>query len=377
MELIDADGKLTPVLKILSDYPRDDLAHDEVHQSLVTACVKRGITPANIDVGAIPSMDTIVAGFKTAQLVFNSTLGYGHIFHTNCAPRKNIVSVQSKGEKIVLGMTRTGVVLLVVNSGYTLAPFYEAVHAGEMTLYQTSVPDAGSQFRSRDYFPDAMADLTLHLSQRLQALGRDQIRKKLAAHAFSDILEGLDYLGDPLNLASFPHLPEGTVYYIDSFGNIKLNYKHQKLLGFHAPGTPLVVAVGNTVSDAVVGDAGFSMGEGVLAITSGSSGWAVGREGKSMFSELFLRGDSAAKHFPGVKPGDQVVAMKRDDLQRVLDLLRGANREMSDRLDLHNTTEPRIMQILARAKLIRDGFDTTELQKSLERRDLLKRLMTA
>ena len=289
MELIDAEGRLTPVLKILTDYPRDDLAHDEVHQSLVTACVKRGVWPANIDVGAIPSLDTIIAGFKTAQLVFNSQLGYGHIFHTNCAPRKNIVSVQSKGEKIVLGMTRTGVVLLVVNSGYTLAPFYEAVHTGEITFYQTSVPDAGSQFRSRDYFPDAMADLTLHLSDKLKALGKEKIRKLLQAHAFHEILQGLEYLGDPLNLSSFPHLPEGCVYYIDSFGNIKLNYKHNKLLNLYPPGTPLVVALGNTVSDVIVGDAGFSMGEGVVALTSGSSGWAVGREGKYMFSEIFLR----------------------------------------------------------------------------------------
>ena len=375
MELIDADGRLAPVLKILTDYPRDDLAHDEVHQSLVTACVKRGVWPANIDVGAIPSLDTIVAGFKTAQLVFNSALGYGHIFHTNCAPRKNIVSVQSKGEKIVLGMTRTGVVLLVVNAGYTLAPFYEAVHAGEITFYQTSVPDAGSQFRSRDYFPDAMADLTLHLSDRLKVLGKDRIHKLLQAHAFHEILQGLEYLGEPLNLGSFPHLPDGCVYYVDSFGNIKLNIKHQKVLSFYPPGTSLVIALGNTVSDVVVGDSGFSMGEGVLAITSGSSGWAVGREGKAMFSELFLRGGRADAHFPGFRTGDQVIAMPRADLQRVIDMLRSASRDVSDKLDLHNTSEPRIMHALARARLIRNGFDTTELQNSFSRGDLLKRLM--
>jgi hypothetical protein len=375
MELIDAEGRLTPVLKILTDYPRDDLAHDEVHQSLVTACVKRGVWPANIDVGAIPSLDTIVAGFKTAQLVFNSALGYGHIFHTNCAPRKNIVSVQSKGEKIVLGMTRTGVVLLVVNAGYTLAPFYEAVHAGEITFYQTSVPDAGSQFRSRDYFPDAMADLTLHLSDKLKVLGKDRIRKLLQAHAFHEILQGLEYLGDPLNLASFPHLPDGCVYYVDNFGNIKLNIKHQKLLTFYQPGTHLVVALGNTVNDVLVGDAGFSMGEGVLAITSGSSGWAVGRDGKAMFSELFLRGGRAESHFQGFRTGDQVTALPRADLQRVIDMLRSASRDVSDRLDLHNTSEPRIMQMLARAKLIREGFDSTELQNAFQRGDLLKRLM--
>jgi hypothetical protein len=375
MELIDTDGKLMPVLKILTDYPRDDLAHDEVHQSLVTACVKRGVYPVNMDVGAIPALDTIVAGFKTAQLVFNSQLGYGHIFHTNCAPRKNIVSIQSKGEKIVLAMTRTGVVLLAVNSGYTLAPFYDAVHAGEMTFYQTSVPDSGSQFRSRDYFPDAMADLTLHLSQKLQELGKDKIQKLLAAHNFHEILDGLEYLGEPLNLSSFPHLPEGAVFYVDSFGNIKLNLKHYKLLQFHPPGTPLIVCLGNTVSDAIVGDSGFSMGEGVVAITSGSSGWAVGREGKSMFSEIFLRGGRAEAHFPGFHTGDQMIAMRREDLGKVIEVLRGANREASERLDLYNSSEPRIMHALARAKLVKDGYDATPLHETLKRGDLLKKLL--
>jgi hypothetical protein len=375
MELIDADGSLKPVLKILTDYPRDDLAHDEVHQSLVTACVKRGVWPANIDVGAIPGMDTIVAGFKTAQLVFNSALGYGHIFHTNCAPRKNIVTMQSKGEKIVLGVSRTGVVALIVNAGYTLAPFRAAAEAGDITFYQTSVPDSGSQFRSRDFFPDAMADLTLHLSQRLKFLGKDKVKGLLAERAFPQILDGLSYLGAPLGLSSFPLLPEGAVYYVDSFGNIKLNYLHQRLLGLHAPGTPLVIALGNTVCDAIVGDAGFSMGEGVIAITSGSSGWSIGGAPKAMFSEIFLRGGRAEAHFPGFKPGDPVLAMKRADLQRVIDMLRGAGRDVTDRLDLYNTSEPRIMHALARARLIRDGFDTTELQKSLEQNDLLKRLV--
>ena len=271
MQLIDRDGRLTPVLKILTDYPRDDLAHDEVHQSLVTACVSRGIYPANIDVGAVPGMDTIVAGFKTAQLVFNSKLGYGHIFHTNCAPRKNIVSIKSQGEKIVLGITSQGVVALMVNSGYSIAPFFEAVKAGEMMFFQTSVPDSGSQFRSRDFFPDAMADLTLHLATRFAALGEDKINQLLKARAFREILDGFSYLGAELDLDSFPHLPEATVYYVDSFGNIKLNYKHKALLAQHAVGTKLVVAIGNTVVDAIVGDVGFSMGEGVIAVTR----WAI------------------------------------------------------------------------------------------------------
>ncbi|MDE1152250.1 MAG: hypothetical protein PW788_06920 [Micavibrio sp.] len=375
MHLIDRDGRLTPVLKILTDYPRDDLAHDEVHQSLVTACATRGIKPANVDVGAIPGMDTIVAGFKTAQLVFNSKLGYGHIFHTNCAPRKNIVSIKSQGEKIVLGMTRTGVVALMVNAGYSIAPFYEAVHAGEMMFFQTSVPDSGSQFRSRDYFPDAMADLAVHLSSRLATLGADKVEAALKAHKFADLLAGFPFIGAPLDITSFPHLPEATVFYVDSFGNIKLNYKHQKLLAHYPVGTQLVLAIGNTVCDATVGDVGFSMGEGVIALTAGSSGWSVGRGDKAMFTEIFLRGGAAVNQFPGLATGDQVLALRRDDLSKVISQLHAAGREVSEKLDLYNISEARILRLLGRAKLIRDGFDATELHAVLKNGELVKRLM--
>jgi len=375
MQLIDRDGRLTPVLKILTDYPRDDLAHDEVHQSLVTACVSRGIYPANIDVGAVPGMDTVVAGFKTAQLVFNSKLGYGHIFHTNCAPRKNIVSIKSQGEKIVLGMTGAGTVALMVNSGYSIAPFYGAVKAGEAAFYQTTVPDSGSQFRSRDFFPDAMADLTQHLAMRFSALGEDKINALLKARAFDEILADWAYLGAPLPLESFPVLPEATVYYIDSFGNIKLNYRHKKLLERYPVGTPLVLGIGGTICDATVGDVGFSMGEGVIALTAGSSGWAIGAGEKQMFTEIFLRGGRAEGYFPGLATGDQVLAVRRADLAAVIDTLRAAERHMSEKLDLYNISEANILRLLGRAKLIRDGFDASPLQEALQRGDLIQKLL--
>lgn len=94
-----------------------------------------------------------------------------------------------------------------------------------------------------------------------------------------------------------------------------------------------------------------------------------------MFSEIFLRGGSAAGHFPGVRPGDQMLAMKRGDLQRVFETLKDAGRDVSERLDLYNISEARMMQMLGRAKLIRDGFDTAELQKAFDKHELIRRLM--
>ena len=200
MTLIDSTGRLTPVLKILTDYPRDDLAHDEVHQALVTACVHRDVWPRNLDDGAIPGLDTVSGGFKTAQLALNSTLGFGHVFHTNCAPRKNIASVKSSGEKIVVGLTKTGVALLIVNSGYALSHFRDSMRVGEVAFFQTSVRHAGSQFRSRDFFPDAMAELAAHLAVQHEKLGAPGIARLLKSRNYGAILKGLPWLGKPLKL---------------------------------------------------------------------------------------------------------------------------------------------------------------------------------
>ncbi|HYD19445.1 MAG TPA: hypothetical protein VEF76_13300, partial [Patescibacteria group bacterium] len=185
--------------------------------------------------------------------------------------------------------------------------------------------------------------------------------------------DGLAYLGAPLGLQSFPHLPDGTVYYIDNFGNIKLNVKHADILAQHKPGTALVASTGQTVCDVVVGDVGFSLGEGVVGLTSGSSGWGSAGGTKEMFAEIFLRGGRAENHFQGVKPGDQVLAMKRSDLERVIETLKSSQSEVSEQLDLYSISEARIMQMLARAKLIR-GFDTSALQAALGDGTLVQKL---
>lgn len=372
--LTDDAGRLTPVVKILTDYPRDDLAHDEVHQSIVTACMKRRVNAAHIDVGAIPGMDTVVSGFKAAQLVMTSKMGYGHVFHVNCAPRKNIVSVKSSGEKIVLGLTKTGVALLAVNAGYTLAPFHAAAAAGDIAFFQTSVPHSGSQFRSRDFFPDATAELAAHLAAKLKELGAGAVEKLVVECKAAEIFAGLSYIGDPLDASALPVLPPAALQYIDNFGNMKLNIAHSRLLSLYEAGEVLVVAAGNAVSDAVLGNTGFSQGEGVLALTAGSSGWAVGGGEPAFFTEIFLRGGRAESHFPGVRTGEQILAVSRADLQRVIDILQNAGAGVSGKFDLHNATESRVMRLLADAGLIRDGFDATALRAALQDGSLLQKL---
>lgn len=359
------DGQLSPVIKVLTDYPRDDLASDEVHQALVTALAMHRVIPANVDVGAITGLDTVAAGFKTAQLALNSRLGLGHVIYTNCAPRKHIISTRSKGEKMVIGVTATGVVLLTVNSGFTLSPLKPLAEAGQVALFESLIPDEGSQFRSRDFFPDATAATARHLIERVSAIGADAAAALVADGRGAELLAGLALLGEPLDLSHIADMPKGHVWYVDNFGNMKLNVDYQWLVDRYGRGRELVVAVNDRIARPQLTGAGFSQGEGVLALTEGSSGWP-NAEGRAVrFTELFLRGGRAADVLGGVAPGTAVIGLALDDLNRASDQLRAADPGIMHRLNLMNVSEPQLIEVLEMAGLIHDGFDTTRLQTVL------------
>jgi hypothetical protein len=126
------------------------------------------------------------------------------------------------------------------------------------------VPDAGSQFRSRDVFPDAVADL---------ARGDDSL------------------LGKELDVAP---PPERSIAYIDGYGNLKTTWYEPP-----APtGTTVQVRIGDAVAEAVVSDGVFTVPAGALSFAPGSSGWSrADGGGHRACYELLLRGAAAADLF--------------------------------------------------------------------------------
>lgn len=365
--------ELSPIVKILTDYPRDDLASDEVHQALVSACVHHGVRPYNLDVGAIPGMNTVVAGFKTAQLALNSTLGFGHIIHTNCAPRRNIVTNNSKGEGVVLGILPNGVTLLTVSSGYSLAPFYDLIQSGDAQFFETRIPDSGSQFRSRDYFPDGAARLARYYQDVIADKGQEYVSGCLKQGRFADIIEGFEFVGDRIDENHFNDLPTGSIYYIDNFGNMKLNIAHDDLTKQYKPGETLILSVNDQITEAVVGKAGFSLGEGILALTRGSSGWHI--KGEDMrLTEVFLRGGNAAQSFKDINPGDQITILSKQDLAAVIDQIRESGLKKLRTLDLYIFSESQLVKLLAIEGLIEAGFKTDKLRQAISDNSLIDKL---
>jgi S-adenosylmethionine hydrolase len=248
------------LITLIADYGTGDPAFLEVIQRLLLDLPKAQIYPLSV-----PPFSTLATGFWIAQLGLNPGLSDRLIYH-NCAPRKDDLDARkdNEGEGLTYAQLPNGVIVVGVNAGHALS--FIKSHA--TVLRSLNVSRGGSQFRSRDVFPQvatAIAQGDLHL------------------------------LGDALNPAQIPDVPLNRVAWVDGYGNIKTTIPADSLT--LEPETKLVVRIGEAVSDAVYSDGSFRVPEGTLAFSPGSSGWPM-PDGKPLrWMELFLRGDSAWERF--------------------------------------------------------------------------------
>jgi S-adenosylmethionine hydrolase len=144
-------------------------------------------------------------------------------------------------------------------------------------LRWAAVPAEGSQFRSRDLFPQAAAAI---------ALGRPE--------ALAEVI-------DP---ADIPTVPASCIAYIDGYGNLKTTIRSDASA---APsGSRVRVRIGVTEREAMTSDGNFEVGQGELAFAPGSSGWTDAAGAETRWMELFLRGGNAWETFGRPHVGDAI-----------------------------------------------------------------------
>lgn len=256
------------LVHIIADYGLGDLAFAEVVQR-----IKLHLPDAEPVLTPVPPFATLAAGFCIAQLGLNEAPGGTLIYH-NVAPRMDEETARrdNAGERLAFARLSTGVRVIGVNAGYT----FTFVRDAAIELRWAAVPAAGSQFRSRDLFPQAAAAIALGQPDALA----DEIRSE-------DILD----------------TPRSRIAYIDGYGNMKTTISHSATSTL--AGKPVRVRIGDVEQEAIASDGSFDIETGRLAFAPGSSGWTA-RGAETRWMELFLRGGSAWEKFGRPSVGDVI-----------------------------------------------------------------------
>jgi S-adenosylmethionine hydrolase len=252
------------LLTVVADYGTGDLAFAEVRQRFALLLPEAEVTAV-----PVPPFDTVSAGFCLAQLGFGEGPS-DRVLYANVAPRQDEDRPRedNAGERLAAARLPSGVLVVGVASGASMSFLAQE----GVRVRAVDVSDAGSQFRSRDVFPDAVAAL---------ARGDDGL------------------LGKDLDVSA---APERSVGYVDGYGNLKTTWYEPPA----ATGSTVRVRIGAAEAEAVVSDGVFTVPAGALSFAPGSSGWPRADGERRSCYELLLRGASAADLFDRPRAGTPV-----------------------------------------------------------------------
>jgi len=245
---------MSKLLHVIADYGKNDPAFHEVEQRLYSLYSDFAIIETSV-----PAFNTVATGFWIYQFALGEHPN-GMMIYSNTAPRKDDKNgrTENAGEHFIYAKLKNKVEILAVNAGFCFSfikPFIQELKA-------LNVQNHGSQFRSRDFYPQAAAAIAK----------RD-----------------FNILGHDINIKQIPDEPNNMIAWVDGYGNIKTTIR-KSLIKFPL-GSKVQVIIDGVVRTALVAGGSFSVAEGELAFSFGSSGY------DDPFVELFLRGGNAWKHF--------------------------------------------------------------------------------
>ncbi|NCN45710.1 MAG: hypothetical protein COU63_04295 [Candidatus Pacebacteria bacterium CG10_big_fil_rev_8_21_14_0_10_36_11] len=240
------------LLHVVCDYKAGGLEFGEINTRIFETL--ENPTEVLVHTTEVPPLDTAALGFVTAQYALAPFTGK-RVIYGNAAPRrdKNTALKDNVGDGIKYARLKNGTEVINVDSEYAFGFIKDEI----VEFRDIDCPAGGSQFRSRDFFPERVAKI----------MNGDH-----------------SVLTTELDIASIPEIPANRVAWTDGFGNIKTTTRasHLKALGLK-PGEKVQVTLNSISMVGVVAIGGFGVDRGVLAINFGSSGYA------DPFVELFLR----------------------------------------------------------------------------------------
>lgn len=143
------------------------------------------------------AFSTIETGFWIAQEALYSNHKNLVIF-SNTAPRGDIAWKGENRQAFVCGILDNGIPVFAVNAGFNLS-FVKSRLRG---LWEVKTPNIGTQFRSRDFYPEATMSI----------LNGDTTR-----------------IGRAVSFSEIPDVPPLTVASIDGYGNLKTTIRESDL----------------------------------------------------------------------------------------------------------------------------------------------------
>ncbi len=222
------------IIQLIADYGVGDAAYAEVVQKLTF--LDRDIRVNKVNV---PTFSTVATGIWIAQLATVNAFP-GLIIYSNTAPRvKEALDEKGIYGHFAYSELDNGVIVLGVHVGHTFSFIKDHMKA----LYLVNVPNAGSQFRSRDYYPDAVVGL---------------------AHG------DMKFKGMEIPLATVPTPKNNMIGFIDGYGNLKTTLRRSRVL--FDPGTRVAITVGGVSKTGVISDDTFTVHDGEVSFAPGSTG---------------------------------------------------------------------------------------------------------
>lgn len=248
---------------LVADYGPADPAFSEVAHRLAARDPEVTVHPT-----AVPPFSTVATGFWIEQLACHNPAFEELIVYSNTAPRTEATTpgrADAGGELCYLELD-TGVPVVAVDAGYNLSFVRDRIRE----FHTVETPATGSQFRSRDHFPERVLQL---------AAGNT------------------DSLGERRSIEDVPPRPRSVVCHVDGYGNVKTSIRASELDAGDAAVTAELGGRNRSVDVAeTVGD----VDEGAVALVPGSAG------GDDPYLELIERGGSAAAAFGHPTPGDEL-----------------------------------------------------------------------
>lgn len=245
------------LLHLIADYGVGDPAYAEVIQKFAEIDPTLRVHPVNV-----PKFSTIATGFWIAQLATVNPFPELIIF-SNTAPRINLTADESRTYRgkyghLALAELDNGVNVIAVHVGFA----FSFIKAHIRKFHLVNVPNEGSQFRSRDFYPQGVVNV---------------------------IKGAADALGDPVPLESIPDVPAHRIAFVDGYGNMKTTTRASHL-GLKQ-GEKITISLNGIAVQATIGGDTFSVADGDLCFGPGSSG------GKDRFMEIWIKGGSAWEVF--------------------------------------------------------------------------------